>query len=67
MVARQRSAEEWVAKLDSIINQYRNWEPRRAPLTRKQAIARLVELGFSEGEAARYLDRKSAKPAVSWK
>jgi hypothetical protein len=67
MVARQRSAEEWVAELDGIINQYRNGEPRAAPLTRRQAIARLVELGCSEGDAVRYLDRSGAKPAVSWK
>ncbi|HEV2552019.1 MAG TPA: hypothetical protein VGU20_32220 [Stellaceae bacterium] len=63
MVARQRSAEEWVTELDSIINQYRNGEPRAAPMTRKQAI----ELGFSEGDAVRYLDRNRSKPAVSWK
>jgi hypothetical protein len=56
-----------VTELDSVINQYRNGEPRRAPLTRKQAIERLVELGFSEGDAVRYLDRNRAKPAVSWK
>jgi hypothetical protein len=67
MVARQRSAEEWVAELDGIINQYRDGEPRAAPLTRRQAIDRLVELGFSEGDAVRYLDRNRAKPAVSWK
>jgi hypothetical protein len=65
MVSRPRSAEEWVAELDSIINQYRNGEPKGAPLTRKQAIGRLVELGFSEGDAVRYLDRNRAKPAVS--
>jgi hypothetical protein len=65
MVARQRSAEEWVTELDGIINQYRNGEPRAAPLTRRQAIDRLVELGFSEGQAARYLDRNRARPAVS--
>jgi len=67
MVARQLSAEEWVAELDGIINQYRDGEPRGAPLTRRQAIARLMELGVSEGDAVRYLDRKSTKPAVSWK
>ena len=67
MVARQRSAEEWVAELDSIINQYRNGEPRRAPLTRGQAIERLGEMGVSEGDAVRYLDQKPNRPAVSWK
>jgi hypothetical protein len=67
MVARQRSAEEWATELDSIVNQYRNGDPRRAPLTRGRAIERLVELGFSEGDAVRYLDRNRARPAVSWK
>jgi hypothetical protein len=57
MVARQRSAEEWVAELDGIINQYRNGDPRAAPLTLRQAIARLVELGVCEGDAVRYLDQ----------
>jgi hypothetical protein len=65
MVARQRSAEEWVAELDSIVNQYRNGEPRSAPLTRRKAIDRLVELGVSEGDAVRYLDQKPNRPAVS--
>ena len=64
-VARQRSAEEWVAELDSIINQYRNGAPRSAPLTRQKAIAHLVELGVSEGDAVRYLDQKPNRPAVS--
>jgi hypothetical protein len=66
MVAKQRSAEELVAELDSIINQYRNAEPRNAQTTRRQTIERVVELGFSEGDAVRYLDRNRAKPAVSW-
>jgi hypothetical protein len=65
MVARHLSAEEWIAELDKIIEQYRNGEPRSAPLTRKQAIDRLVQLGFSAGEAVRYLDRNRARPAVS--
>jgi hypothetical protein len=65
MVARQRSAEEWVAELDGIIDQYRNGDPRAAPLTRRQASARLVELGVCEGDAVRYLDQKPNRPAVS--
>ena len=65
MVARQRSAEEWVAELDSIVNQYRNGEPRNAPLTRRKAIDRRVELGVSEGDPVRYLDQKPNRPAVS--
>jgi hypothetical protein len=64
MIARRLSAEEWIAELDSIIDQYRE---ARIPTTRKQAIDRLVQLGFSEGDAVRYLDRNRAKPAVSHK
>ena len=62
MVARRLSAEEWVAEVDSIIHHYREG---RIPMTRKQAIERLVQLGFSEGDAVRCLDRKRANPAVS--
>jgi hypothetical protein len=65
MVARQRSAEEWVAELDSIVGQYRNGEPGSAPLTRRKAIDRLAELGVSEGDAVRYLDQKPNRPAMS--
>jgi hypothetical protein len=65
MVARHLSAEEWIAEFDKVIDQYRNGEPRSAPLTRKQAIDRLMQLGFSEGQAVRYLDRKRTRPAVS--
>jgi hypothetical protein len=63
VVARQRSAEEWVAELDGIIDQYRNGEPRAAPLTRRQVIAGLVKLGVSEGDAVHYLDQKPNRPA----
>jgi hypothetical protein len=62
MVARRLSAEEWVAEVDSIIQRYREG---RIPITRKQAIEGLAQLGFSEGDALRYLDRKRANPAVS--
>jgi hypothetical protein len=69
MAARRLSAEEWMAEVDSIIQQYREETGRRGlpRLTRKQAIERLVELGFSEGHAIRYLDRNRAKPAVACK
>jgi hypothetical protein len=68
MVARRLSAEEWVAEVDRIINQYHEGSGHRAgiPMMRKQAIDRLVQLGLSEGDAARYLDNR-AKPAVSWR
>jgi hypothetical protein len=65
-VAKRRSAEEWMAEVDGIVHQYRGESGSRGlpPLTRKQAIERMVELGFSEGDAIRYLDRNRAKPAV---
>jgi len=66
MVARRLSAEEWMAEVDSIINQYHEGSGHRGrtPMSRKQAIERLVQLGLSEGNAVRYLDRNRAKPAV---
>jgi hypothetical protein len=69
MVAKRLSAEEWMAEVDRIIHEYCEETGRRSvpPLTRKQAIGRLVELGFSEGDAVRYLDRNRAKPALSYK
>jgi hypothetical protein len=69
MVVKRLSAEEWMANINRIIQQYRGEPTRRSlpPLTRKQAIEELVELGFSEGDAIRYLDRNRAKPAVSYK
>jgi hypothetical protein len=67
MVARRPSAEEWMAEVDGIVHQYRGESGRRGvpPITRQQAIERLVELGLSEGDAIRYLDRNREKPAVS--
>jgi len=67
MAARHPSAEELIAALDSIIERYRQESGRRGPsaLSRRQAIDCIVELGFSEGDAVRYLDRNRAKPAVS--
>jgi hypothetical protein len=65
MVARHPSAEEWMAAVDGIVHQYRGESGRRGPpLTRKQAIELMVELGLSEGDAIRYLDRNRDKPAV---
>jgi hypothetical protein len=69
MVKKRLSAEEWMAEVDRIVHEYREETGRRGlpQLTRKQAIERLVELGFSEGHAVRYLDRNRAKPALSYK
>jgi hypothetical protein len=69
MVAKHLSAEEWMAEVDRIIHEYRDETGRRGlpSLARKQAIERMVELGFSEGDAVRYLERNRAKPALSYK
>jgi hypothetical protein len=60
MVARHRGAEEWLAELNSIMHEYRNSGP-----SRQRAVRRMIELGFSAGQAVHYLDRHSARPAVS--
>jgi hypothetical protein len=67
MIARLPSAEELVAEVDRVVHQYREETGRRgAPrLTREHAIERIVELGFLEGDAIRYLDRNRDKPAIS--
>lgn len=69
MVARHLSAEEWISEVDRIVQECRGETGRRGvpSLTRKQAIERMIELGFSEGDPVRYLDRNRAKPAVSYR
>ncbi len=65
MLSKHRTAEEWIAELDRIMHEYRSTDRKGAPsLSRAQAIQRLVELGFSAGEAIHCLDGNSAKPAV---
>lgn len=66
VVAKHPSAEEWLAEVDSIVHLYREETRRKGPLplTRGQAIERMVALGLSKGDAIRYLDRNLDKPAV---
>ena len=61
-----RSAEQWVAELEEILQRY---EPnpgrsltRQGHLSREDAIAALRRLGLSPGEALRILRRKGPKP-----
>ncbi|HEV2548966.1 MAG TPA: hypothetical protein VGU20_16610 [Stellaceae bacterium] len=65
MLDRQRTAEEWLAELSRIMRDYRSTDLRGAAGGRKRAIERLIDLGFSAGEAVHELDRYNMKPAVT--
>jgi len=65
MLDRQRTAEEWLAELNRIMRDYRSTDLKGAAGSRKRAIERLIDLGFSAGEAVHELDRYSMRPAVS--
>jgi hypothetical protein len=65
MLDRQRTAEEWLAELNRIMRDYRSTDVKGAAGSRKRAIERLVDLGFSAGEAVHELDRYNMRPAVS--
>ena len=57
MISR-RSAEEWVAAVNEIVRLYRGSAGTSDidTISREEAVARLRELGVSEGEAARWLN-----------
>jgi hypothetical protein len=63
---RIRSAEQWIAELEEILQLYQpklgEAPSRQGALNRSDAIAALRRLGFSPGEALRLLRRKPAKP-----
>jgi hypothetical protein len=65
LVRQQRTAEEWLAELNRIMREYRSTDLRGAAGSRKRAIERLIDLGFSAGEAVHELDRYNMKPAVT--
>jgi len=65
MLARHRTAEEWLAEVNRVMRDYRSTELRGAAGSRKRAIERLIDLGFSAGEAVHELDRYTMKPAVT--
>ncbi len=64
MLAKIRSAEEWLAEHARIMREYRSSEPRVTSAQRQRAIRRFADLGLSPGEAVYYLDRRTARPAV---
>ena len=65
MLARHRTAEEWLAEVNRVMRDYRSTDLRGAAGSRKRAIERLIDLGFSAGEAVHELDRYNMKPAVT--
>jgi hypothetical protein len=65
MLARHRTAEEWLAEVNRVMRDYRSADLRGAAGSRKRAIERLIDLGFSAGEAVHELDRYNMKPAVT--
>ena len=65
MLARQRTAEEWLAEVNRVMRDYRSTDLRGAAGSRRRAIERLIDLGFSAGEAVHELDRYNMKPAVT--
>ena len=65
MLARHRTAEEWLAEVNRVMRDYRSTDLRGAAGSRQRAIERLIDLGFSAGEAVHELDRYNMKPAVT--
>jgi hypothetical protein len=55
-----RSYESVRAELDDIVERYRalHQDGRKTALTREEAIKRIRKLGFSEGDAMRWLGKK---------
>jgi hypothetical protein len=59
------SYESCAAALDEIITRYRaglTGERSRVTLSREQAIKLIRALGFTEGDAMRWLDEKPRRP-----
>ena len=59
------SYESCLAKLDDIIGRYRArlvGDRSRPTLTREQAVMLIKALGFTEGDAMRWLDAKPSRP-----
>ena len=59
------SYESCLAALNDIIARYRSGRARdgtKLPLTRAEAIERIKALGFTEGDATRWLDPKPQRP-----
>jgi hypothetical protein len=59
------SYESLRAELDSIVEQYRAHDGSKAGLTRDEALKRIRQLGFTEGDAVRWLGSKSQRVAAA--
>jgi hypothetical protein len=58
------SYESLRAELDEIVERYRAHLPHdgsKVPLTREEAVRRIRKLGFTEGDAMRWLDQKPVR------
>ena len=57
------SYESLRAELDEIVEGYRAHLPHdgKVPLTREEAVKRIRQLGFTEGDAMRWLDQKPVR------
>jgi hypothetical protein len=59
------SYESLRAELDEIVERYRAHLARdgsKVTLTREEAVKRIRQLGFTEGDAMRWLDQKPRRP-----
>jgi len=59
------SYESLRAELDEIIERYRAHPARdggKGALTREEAVERIRKLGFTRGDAMRWLDQKPRRP-----
>jgi hypothetical protein len=59
------SYESFRAELDEIVERYRAHLARdgsKVTLTREEAVKRIRQLGFTEGDAIRWLDQKPRRP-----
>jgi hypothetical protein len=61
------SYESLRAELDGIVERYRAPDGSRVGLTREEAVKRIRRLGFSEGDAERWLGSKprSTSPKIA--
>ena len=58
------SYESLRAELDEIVERYRahlRHDGSKVPLTREDAVKRIRKLGFTEGDAMRWLDQKPVR------
>jgi hypothetical protein len=56
------SYESLRAELDEIVERYHARDGSKVTLTREEAVKRIRQLGFTEGDAMRWLDQKPRRP-----